>query len=780
MTLKTNKNIWLLYFTIFFLALAAFCFYSWKDWKGVEGKYASQQLTNVHQFGNAVSSLFGAQEMMLKIVEERFAFIHSVHNHYNKSDWEAPLEELQVFIDNLVQYNPDIAYIAISTPEGRVTMTSSNTSPSAIPNLLVNPDTLKTFHLTLFSGRMVIGRTYKSDAVGQYIIPLRKAFRDENENVVAVFSLTLKINNARLLNDSSHIGQSHSLALIRDDGFRQFVSSFNPNNIDYDTPPKVARSATSLPELVVNEFLDLSPLNPVLSQPFILDSSRYSNDSQVALLYIPEYGLWVSSRILMSHIVAEFLNAWYAQLFLFILVNVLLFVFALNIARSQIEKQKSWEYQAHYDDLTGLLNRRYLRLYLSERVKDPNASFFMLYVDVDNFKMVNDTYGHNHGDYVLREISSRLKQLVATNTILVREAGDEFIIVTTETDHAIVNTLASNIIVKLCESFMLNDQEFMLGSSIGIAKYPDHGHDIPTLMRSADIAMYNAKKTRNSVITFDGELLKPYMERLELEQRLRQTTENDGFFMVYQPQLDNDYNLYGVEALIRWNDVKFGFVPPDKFIPIAESSGLMFDIGQFVIETTLREISSLQRKLDLSFQIAINISAKQFYKADFASSLMEAIHRNSLAPTTITIEITESIFIENLESVLPILITLRKSGIKISLDDFGTGYSSLSMLRALPIDELKIDKSFTDTLILNDKSHNLIQNIISIGKSLDLSLLAEGIEHLEQQEMLSEFGCDQYQGYYFARPMKLKDLKTYISNTILKQNDTDSDGNLAL
>lgn len=766
MTLKTNKNIWLLYLSIFILALAAFCYYSWKDWKGVESKYELQQIANVQQFGSAVSSLFGAQEMMLKIVEERFAFVHHNHDHGENTDWEEPLEELQLFIDNLVQYNPDIAYIGIASPDGRMIMTSSNTSPNRIPNLLTNPDTVKTFHHTLFSGRMVIGRTYQSDGYEGYIIPLRKAFRDRNEKVVAVFSLTLKIDNARLLNDSAHIGQSHSLALIRDDGFRQFVSSSDERNIDYNAPPRVLRSANSLPENVVQEFLALSPVNPVLSEPFILDSSRYSNYSQVALRYLPEYGLWVSSRILMSHIVSEFLDAWYRQFILFVLVNVLLFVFTLNIARRQIEKQKSWEYQAHYDDLTGLLNRRYLRRYLSDKITESESSFYMLYVDVDNFKMVNDTYGHNHGDYVLREISRRLINLVEANTILVREAGDEFIIVTTETDYIAITTLANDIITQLSAPFILNDQEFMLGSSIGIAKYPEHGHDIPTLMRSADIAMYNAKKTRNSVALFDGELLKPYMERLELEQRLRQTTENDGFFMVYQPQIDNSNNLYGVEALIRWNDVKFGFVPPDKFIPIAENSGLMFDIGQFVIETTFREMSSLQRQLDTNFQIAINISAKQFYKADFVASLMDAIQRNNLAPVNITIEITESIFIENLDSVLPILKTLRESGIKISLDDFGTGYSSLSMLRALPIDELKIDKSFTDTLMLNDKSHVLIKNIIAIGKSLNLSLLAEGIEHLEQRNMLADFGCDQYQGYYFAKPMAISDLNGFISDKL--------------
>ncbi|PLT24857.1 hypothetical protein CXF89_13560 [Pseudoalteromonas sp. MelDa3] len=388
----------------------------------------------------------------------------------------------------------------------------------------------------------------------------------------------------------------------------------------------------------------------------------------------------------------------------------------------------------------------------------------MILINVDHFKLINDRYGHLSGDKVLQEVTSRLKKLEHSNELLIRYAGDEFILLTTDTHTSELRRKASIFIQAIGLPYQIGESEIRLGCSIGIAKAPEHGKTLTSLLRSANIAMYKSKKEGNTLSIFSFSMAQSYMSRLEIEERLRRAAELENFYIVYQPQVDEQNNLYGVEALVRWEDEKLGFIPPDKFISIAEYCGLMPKIGNYIIDTTLKEMSALQKSLNLSFQIAINVSAQQFTHIDFIARLKQSINRHNIDPNRITIEITESLFIDDIDKVLPILNELRGEGICISLDDFGTGYSSLNLLRTLPIDELKIDKSFVDDIMNDVQSLKMVQNIISIGKNLNLTLLAEGIETLEQKQSLIECGCDLFQGYYYSKPLILHDLQKYISD----------------
>ena len=234
--------------------------------------------------------------------------------------------------------------------------------------------------------------------------------------------------------------------------------------------------------------------------------------------------------------------------------------------------------------------------------------------------------------------------------------------------------------------------------------------------------------------------------------------EKDELFMVYQPQIDNFGYIHGVEALVRWQSATLGIVPPDEFIPVAEASGQMVKIGYFIVSRTLQEIKEVQATLGITFQTSINISIRQFMEAGFLEQFLEAIHDIQMDKLSITIEITENLFIEDIDYILPLLHEIRNCGIEISMDDFGTGYSSLSMLRRLPIDELKIDKSFIDTIVEDETAQKMVQNIIAIGKNCNMNVLAEGVETKEQRALLTSFGCDRFQGYYFAKPLLKDDL----------------------
>ncbi|MEF1170454.1 bifunctional diguanylate cyclase/phosphodiesterase, partial [Vibrio campbellii] len=432
-----------------------------------------------------------------------------------------------------------------------------------------------------------------------------------------------------------------------------------------------------------------------------------------------------------------------------------------SIANNELATRQKLLYQAHHDHLTLLPNREYLRAHITKWLNETSAPFALMFIDIDNFKSVNDTHGHEFGDEVLKQIALRLKSFDSEDRLIVREASDEFILLVNQTDDSVVRALASDLIHYLSEPYVVHENQFLLSSSVGVALYPSHGKSLDALLRSADIAMYQAKKDRNAYSIFDQQMQAKHLHKMKIEQRLRLAIERQSLFLVYQPQLNRAGEIYGVEALVRWQDEELGFVPPNEFIPVAESSGLMVRLGELIIEKSFVDMARLTGRVKQSIQMSINISVKQFIQVNFIEDLVAMIDRHKVEHSRITLEITENLFIEDLEKFAPICQRLHSLGFKLSLDDFGTGYSSLSMLKALPIDEVKIDKSFVDNIENDEKALNMVQNIIAIGKNFGMKVLAEGVETRHQRDQLTACGCDLIQGYFYSKPLPFEQLVSF-------------------
>lgn len=420
--------------------------------------------------------------------------------------------------------------------------------------------------------------------------------------------------------------------------------------------------------------------------------------------------------------------------------------------------EKELEYLAHYDALTGLPNRVLLRSRLAHALEQAHRhghKVALLFLDLDRFKNVNDSLGHPVGDQLLKAIADRLSKRIREGDTLCRLGGDEFIVVLdyiqkpSDAAHA-----AQDLIETLATPFSIAEtHEIFIGASVGIAIYPDDSRTSIELEKNADAAMYKAKESgRNTFHFYTYELSVSADQRLTLENSLRKAIENEEIKVVFQPQVDVNGQLVGVEALARWKDADQQEIPPITFIPIAEDTGLIIPLGQYVLETACRLMEPLFNKSDSSLKLAVNLSAKQFMQTNLTEHIEQTLARTSFNPEQLEIEITESALMETGRDAIVIINSLRRLGVSIAIDDFGTGYSSLSYLKHYAIDKLKIDRSFVKDLPQNIGDREITSTIISMGRNMELSVLAEGVETKAQFELLKAQGCHYFQGYYFGKP----------------------------
>ncbi|MFM0238107.1 putative bifunctional diguanylate cyclase/phosphodiesterase [Paraburkholderia phytofirmans] len=426
------------------------------------------------------------------------------------------------------------------------------------------------------------------------------------------------------------------------------------------------------------------------------------------------------------------------------------------------EAQRQLKFLATRDSLTGLYNRAYL----TERMRDlftPHmssgmgelASVAVLFVDLDGFKKVNDTAGHEAGDSLLCSVAERLSACIAPEDTLARVGGDEFVIVISayeNTGHLI--GLARRVLDMIAVPFAVADNEYYLGASIGISRFPEDGQDVATLMRNADSAMYHAKQRgRNNFQFFTAELNQHLQRRFTIEQSLRRALAGNELSLVYQPIVDShDGRTIGAEALLRWYNSELGNVSPGEFIPVAEDAGLIVEIGDFVLARACEQVAQWRRTLAPELIVAVNLSPRQFN-----DGLVERIERclaqSGLEPTALELEITERLLMSDSETVLPMLSALNAMGVRISVDDFGTGYSSLSYLKRFPLHNLKIDRSFVAGLPDHRDSIAITQAVVAMAHSLGMNVTAEGVETAEQAAFLRAIDCDKQQGYLYSRPV---------------------------
>ncbi len=442
-----------------------------------------------------------------------------------------------------------------------------------------------------------------------------------------------------------------------------------------------------------------------------------------------------------------------------------------NTLSAAIERRRIDErlaYMAQHDALTGLPNRLLLSDRLNVALAQAQRSgkrLALMFVDLDRFKNINDVFGHELGDQVLREVAARLSRCVRTADTVSRQGGDEFLVILPEiNEEKDAAHVAEKLLATVTSPFVLDGTEIVLGGSIGIACFPENGHDVETLLRNADAAMYVAKRMGRSRYQFYSvEMNERALERLMLEGDLRHAIERGQLSVVYQPQVDlRTRAVVGLEALVRWCHPKLGLISPAQFIPIAEESGLIVPIGTWILEAACRQHASWVSQQLITGTVAVNVSANQFRQPDFVDVVMEALSRSGLQADLLELEVTESAVMHGLDEVLRKLDSLHKLGIKFAIDDFGTGYSSLSYLKQFPLYRLKIDQSFTRGLPEDRESGAIAQAIIQMGHSLGLDVLAEGIETKAQEDYLRSLECNAGQGYLYAKPIPADECTEYL------------------
>lgn len=428
------------------------------------------------------------------------------------------------------------------------------------------------------------------------------------------------------------------------------------------------------------------------------------------------------------------------------------------------------EHQANHDSLTGLANRNLLRDRLQLAIAFASHSqqtFTVVFIDLDRFKIINDSLGHGVGDQLLKLIAERLHQCTRDIDTVARLGGDEFVIVSggSCTPGELISGL-EQLKGSIAEPLVLGGQEVVISASIGFCCYPEDGQDVDTLLRNADTAMYRAKQQgRNRICAFTPEMNEQIQKRLRLEQDIRQALQQRQFRVVYQPQLDlASGRLCGFEALVRWQrDGKT--IAPDEFIPLAEEIGQIVAIDFFVLETVCQQLQSWLDALR-GISVAVNVSAITLMDPSFVERVKQVLGQHQLAPSLLQLEVTESILMDNADQALAKMNTLSALGVRFSIDDFGTGYSSLGYLKRFPFSQLKIDRSFVDDVHLNPDAAALVRSMISIGHDLGIQVIAEGVETIEQLSFLHRAGCDEVQGYYYSRPLAPEDCLKFITHNL--------------
>lgn len=426
-------------------------------------------------------------------------------------------------------------------------------------------------------------------------------------------------------------------------------------------------------------------------------------------------------------------------------------------AKQKIEKL------AFYDPLTNLPNRRLLYERLSHELsvaKKHQRIGALLFIDLDRFKNINDSLGHSVGDCLLITVAQRLQAMLNDDATAVRLGGDEFIVLIVATDKTAseVSNYAQTVVEKIIDSiaspYLIAEHELYISPSIGITLYTGDDDCADIILKRGDTAMYHAKDAgRNTYCFYQYHMQEQADARLTMEKNLRKAIEKNELSIHYQPQLSLTGDIVGAEALIRWCHFTHGMISPIEFIPIAEETGLIMEIGYWIIDSVCQQINEWDVQGIVVPHIAVNISANQFHQADFVSVVIRSIENSQIKPNRILLEITESVFLKNIEDAISKMNTLRLYGFSFSIDDFGTGYSSLSYLKRLPFDQLKIDQSFTKDLINDLKGAAIVQAIIVMAKGLNLNLIVEGVETEQQLNRLSEYGCYFFQGYYFSKPL---------------------------
>lgn len=433
------------------------------------------------------------------------------------------------------------------------------------------------------------------------------------------------------------------------------------------------------------------------------------------------------------------------------------------------EVEQNLYHLAYYDSLTNLPNRsnfmKELRSYVLD-IQLAKEKFALLFIDLDNFKLINDQQGHDIGDLVIVNAANNIKGAIREKDVVARMSGDEFIVLLKGIENE-EDTM--NIVRKIMEKFRLpihlNGKEYAITCSIGIAFYPEHGKSPEELIKNADAALSEVKRnSKDNYAIYDRQLENVSLERRIIENAMRKGLNEHQFFLEYQPKINIQNNqLVGVEALVRWNHPDLGAIPPGKFISLAEATGLIVPLGEWILKESCRQGREWQNKGFGQLTVAVNVSVRQLQDPNFVQQVEQILKDTGFNPKLLELELTESI-LADLNSIIPVLNRLRNMGIQISVDDFGTGYSSLSYIKHLPVDTLKVDASFVKDIHKNEESKAIVKAIINLANTIGLKVIAEGIENEAHVITLRNDGCMFGQGFYYSRPLKKEEFEEFVQS----------------
>ncbi len=438
------------------------------------------------------------------------------------------------------------------------------------------------------------------------------------------------------------------------------------------------------------------------------------------------------------------------------------------------EQKEALEHMAMHDALTGLPNRALLLDRLQQAIfvgQREERSVALLMMDLDRFKEINDTLGHHIGDLVLKEVGDRLEKVLRRSDTFARLGGDEFAVVLPAADIKHAREAADKLLTAIKEPFRIEENNLYVGASIGIVFFPDHGNNASTLLQRADVAMYVAKNAQSGVAIYSPDHDRHSLQNLVMMGELRHAIENNGLSIYYQPKISFKTGcISGIETLVRWHHAQHGFIPPNKFIPIAERTGLIKPLTIWVISAALDQYDKWRKKrMQIKAGMSVNLSARNLLDSRFPEDVASLLGSRNISPSALELEITESAIMADPELAMKILRDLDHIGVRLSLDDFGTGYSSLSYLKQLPVDEIKIDKSFVINMAIDENDATIVRSTIDLAHNLGLKVIAEGVESQETWEMLKRLGCDNAQGYYICSPLPADEFMRWLSEKTSKK-----------
>jgi diguanylate cyclase (GGDEF)-like protein len=741
---KFKKNIWSLFYLILFIGTTLLAVAVYQEYDEILQSTKNEQQHQLHMFHDRLDALFREQELLQNVL---------ANSYLNNTNFNN-----QTF-DTLLGINPLLFGIVIVSKEGNLKFSSS--AELRLPDLLQDKNTQQWFQETLNTDQMVIGKAYLLKSGHKWILPIRKKILDAKGNIVAVISTGLDLTMLQQMWDD--LDNFHNtMQVTLDNGAFPILRS----GLKIDEYAQHYNNSLPGKQLFGQHISQLKARSLAQKSAYLapmIEHSEYSNTAKsiYSLSYNARYHFWTSAEIPYQFVVQNLYQQGFYYLVFYLLLIVTIFILFRWIANNEIKNIAELTYNAQHDELTGLVYTARYESFNSIAGMGEKP-FTLLYLDLDNFKNINDTFGNRFGDLLLIKVAERIvKNVSPYKGTVSRYHGDEFVIFIESVDKIEINLFAKLLLENISQPYLIKRNHFKISASIGIACFPEHASDIETLLSYAGNSLFMAKKTKNQSQFFSKSEHHQLQRNIVIEQSLYQAVINQEITLVYQPQLDGNNKLFGVEALVRWHHKELGFIPPDVFIPIAENSGFMPQLGLYIMHKAMQEIALLKLQENLTFKLSINVSIRQFMKIDFIEKLISACNKYAIDKTDLNIEITESLFIESVDTLLPLFDKIKSNAISLSLDDFGTGYSSLSMLRKVPVDELKIDKSFVDHLTTNHADNVMVGIIINMGKALGMRIVAEGVEDKRQVTLLKKAGCDIFQGYYFSKPLALEELRIF-------------------